>query len=175
MALRLEQKQQVVAEVHEVASQAQSAIAAEYIGLSVAAMTDLRSKARSEGVHVRVVKNTLARRALEGTDFECMNDALVGPLVLVFSPEDPGAGARIVKDFAKTNNKLVTRAVAFAGTLMPATELDRLASLPTLDQARAMLLGTLQAPATQLVRTLNEPAAELVRVLAAYRDQQQAA
>ncbi len=175
MALRLEQKQQVVAEVHELASQAHSAIAAEYSGLSVAAMTDLRSKARTAGVHVRVIKNTLARRAFEGTDFACMHDALVGPLVLVFSTEDPGAGARIVKDFAKTNDRLVTRAVAFAGNLMAPTELDRLASLPTLDEARAMLLGIMQAPATQLVRTLNEPAAELVRVLAAYRDQQQAA
>jgi len=175
MALRLEQKREVVAEVARLAGEAHSAIAAEYSGLSVADMTALRREARHQGVQVRVVKNTLARRAFEGTDLQCLNEVLQGPLLLVFSTEDPGSGARIVKDFAKKNNKLVTKAISFGGTLMPASDLDRLASLPTLEEARAMLLGTLAAPATKLVRTLNEPAAGLVRVLAARRDQQQAA
>jgi large subunit ribosomal protein L10 len=167
MALRLEDKQALVAEVNAVAASAQSAIAAEYRGLSVAQMTQLRVKARSEGVYVRVIKNTLARRAVEGTEFECLKEALKGPVVLAFSREDPGAAARIVKEFAKTNDKLVTRAVVVGGALYGAADLDRLASLPTLDQARAMLLGVLEGPLTKLARTLAEPGALVARVLAA--------
>lgn len=175
MSLTLEQKKQVVAEVNEVAANAQAAIAAEYSGLTVSDMTDLRSTARAQGVYVRVVKNSLAKRAIEGTDFECLSDSLTGPVLLVFSTEDPGAGARIVRDFAKTNDRLVTTAIAFAGEVRPPEDLKLLADMPTLDEARAQLLGTLQAPATQLVRTLSEPAGQFVRVIAAYRDQQQAA
>lgn len=171
MALRLEDKKALVAEVKAVAETAHSAVAAEYRGLSVGQMTNLRKEARSAGVYLRVVKNTLARRALEGTDFECMKDELNGPLVLAFSQEDPGAAARVFKAFAKGNDRLVTRVLSIGGQLLPATDLDRLANLPTLDQARAMLLGVFQAPATKLVRTLNEPAAQLARVLAARRDQ----
>jgi large subunit ribosomal protein L10 len=171
MALRLEDKKALVAEVKAVAETAHSAVAAEYRGLSVGQMTNLRKEARSAGVYLRVVKNTLARRALEGTDFECMKDELTGPLVLAFSQEDPGAAARVFKAFAKGNDRLVTRVLSIGGQLLPATDLDRLANLPTLDQARAMLLGVFQAPATKLVRTLNEPAAQLARVLAARRDQ----
>jgi large subunit ribosomal protein L10 len=171
MALRLEDKKALVAEVKAVAETAHSAVAAEYRGLSVGQMTNLRKEARSAGVYLRVVKNTLARRALEGTDFECMKDELTGPLVLAFSQEDPGAAARVFKAFAKGNDRLVTRVLSIGGHLLPATDLDRLANLPTLDQARAMLLGVFQAPATKLVRTLNEPAAQLARVLAARRDQ----
>lgn len=175
MSLTLEQKKSVVAEVSEVAAKAEAAIAAEYIGLSVAQMTELRSKARAEGVYVRVVKNSLARRAIEGTDFECLNDVLTGPLLLVFSNEDPGAGARIVRDFAKDNDKLVTTAIALGGQLLPAENLKAVASMPTLDEARAQLLSVMQAPQTKLVRTLAEPAGQFVRVLAAYRDSGQAA
>lgn len=175
MSLTLDQKKSVVAEVNEVAVKAQSAIAAEYAGLTVSQMTQLRSKARASGVYVKVVKNTLARRALSGTAFECLQDKLSGPLVLVFSQDDPGAGARLVRDFAKDNDKLVTKAIAFGGKLRPAEDLGALATMPTLDEARARLLAVMQAPATKLVRTLAEPAAQLVRVLAAYRDQQQAA
>jgi large subunit ribosomal protein L10 len=175
MPLRLEDKKALVAEVKAVAETAHSAVAAEYRGLSVGQMTDLRKEARNAGVYLRVVKNTLARRALEGTDFECMKDELTGPLVLAFSQEDPGAAARVVKAFAKSNDRLVTRIVSIGGQVMPATELERLANLPTLDQARAMLLGVFQAPASKLVRTLNEPAAQLARVLAARRDQLEAA
>lgn len=165
MALRLEDKKALVAEVNAVASNALSAVAAEYRGLTVEQMTTLRKKARDAGVYVRVVKNTLAKRAVEGTDFECLKDALTGPLVLAFSQEDPGAAARIVKDFSKDNDKLVTKAVSISGQLYSAAELERLASLPTLDQARAMLLGVLQAPYGKLVRTLAEPGAQLARVL----------
>ena len=175
MCLTLEQKQSIVAEVNAVASTAQAAIAAEYAGLSVAQMTALRVQARAAGVFVKVVKNTLARRAVAGTAFECLTEKLAGPLLLVFSAEDPGAGARVVRDFAKDNQKLVPVAIAFGGQVRGPEDLQALATLPTLDEARARLLGMFQAPASQLVRTLAEPGAAFVRVLAAYRDQQQAA
>jgi large subunit ribosomal protein L10 len=167
MALRLEDKKALVDEVSAVAATAQSAVAAEYRGLTVAQVTELRAKARSQGVYVRVIKNTLARRAIEGTEFACLKEALKGPLILAFSREDPGAAARVVRDFAKTNEKLVTKAVAIGGTLYGPADLERLARLPTLDQARAILLGVLNAPGTKLARTLAEPAALLARVLAA--------
>lgn len=175
MSLTYKEKQAVVSEVREVAASAQTAVAAEYIGLTVAQMTNLRAKARESGVYLRVVKNTLARLAIDGTDFDCLKDSLTGPLLLVFSGEDPGAGARLVRDFSKDNAKLVTRAVAFAGELRPAEDLGLLANMPTLDEARAKLLSVFQAPQTQLVRTLAEPAGQFVRVMAAYRDSQQAA
>lgn len=175
MSLTLQQKQNVVAEVNEVATNAQAAIAAQYLGLTVADMTELRTSAREQGVYVRVVKNSLAKRAIVGTDFECLSDSLTGPLLLVFSSEDPGAGARIVREFAKTHDRLVTTAIAFAGEVRPPEDLKLLADMPTLDEARAQLLGMLEAPGTQLVRTLAEPAGQLLRVVAAYRDQQQAA
>jgi large subunit ribosomal protein L10 len=174
MALRLEDKKALVAEVNEVASRARSAIAAEYRGMTVAEMTEFRAKARDEGVYVRVVKNTLAKRAIDGTEFECLADSIAGPIILAFSQEDPGAAARIVKEFAKTCEQLVTQAVAIGGAVYPASDLDRLAKLPTLDQGRAQLLGLLQAPASKFVRTIAEPQAKFVRLLAAYRDQQQA-
>ena len=175
MALRLEDKQALVAEVNGVAANALSGIAALYSGMTVAQMTDFRAKARNEGVYVRVVKNTLAKRAIDGTEFECLADSLVGPIMLAFSQEDPGAAARVVKDFAKDCEDLVTQAVAIGGEVYPASDLDRLAKLPTLDQARAQLLGLLQAPAGKFVRTIAEPQAKFVRLLAAYRDHQQAA
>jgi large subunit ribosomal protein L10 len=153
--------------VSAIAATAFSAVAAEYRGMTVSQVTELRAKARSQGVYVRVIKNTLAKRAVEGTEFACLKEALKGPLILAFSREDPGAAARVIKDFAKTNEKLVTKAVAVGGTLYGPADLERLASLPTLDQARAILLGVLQAPGTKLVRTLAEPAALIARVLAA--------
>ena len=153
MALRLEDKQALVEEVNAIAASALSAIAAEYRGMSVAQITELRAKARSQGVYVRVVKNTLAKRAVEGTEFACLRETLKGPLILAFSREDPGAAARVFKDFAKGNDKLVTKAVAIGGVLY--------------GPARAILLGVLQAPATKLVRTLAEPPALVARVLAA--------
>ena len=175
MALRLEDKKAIVAEVAEVAASAYSAVAAEYRGLSVAEMTDLRSKAREGGVYLKVVRNTLARRAVEDTDFACMQDIFVGPLVLAFSQEDPGAAARVVKDFAKDHNKLIVKAVSVSGKLLPAEDLDKLAKMPTYDQAISMLMSVMQAPISKFVRTLAEPHAKLTRTVAAVRDQKQAA
>jgi len=170
MALGLADKQALVAEVNEVAASAESVVAAEYKGLSVEQMTEFRARARSEDVYVRVVKNTLAKRAIEGTDFECLGEALQGPLLLAFSRDDPGAAARVVNEFAKENEDLATKAVVIGGVLYGAEDLSRLASLPNLDQARAMLLGVIQAPLTQLVRTLAEPPGMLARVLGARGD-----
>jgi len=175
VALNLDQKKAVVAEVAEVAANAHSAIAAEYIGLTVEDMTALRVKAREENVYLRVVKNTLARRAFEGTDFECMSDAMVGPLVLAFSQEDPGAAARVISNFVKGNDKLVVKLVSVSGQLLDADDIKRLASMPTKDQAISMLMSVMNAPVEKLARTLNEVPSKLVRVIAAVRDQKDAA
>jgi large subunit ribosomal protein L10 len=175
MALNLDDKKALVAEVAEVAAKAQSVVAAEYRGLTVGQMTELRSKARGQGVYMRVVKNTLARKALAGTSFESIGPKLKGPLVLAFSKDDPGAAARVVKDFAKANEKLVATLVSLGGQVLPGNELDRVASLPTREQALSMLLGVLKAPIAKLVRTLAEPPAKLARTVAAVRDQKQAA
>ena len=172
MAQSVEAKQAIVTEVNSVAATAQSAVAAEYRGLTVAEMTQLRVAARKSGVYVKVVKNTLAKRAIEGTSFECMKGSLKGPLVLAFSREDPGAAARVFKGFAKDHEKLVTVALSIGGELYPASDIDRLASLPTLNDARASLLRLLKAPMSQLVRTLAEPGAMLARTLKARGDQQ---
>ncbi|MDH5473131.1 MAG: 50S ribosomal protein L10 [Gammaproteobacteria bacterium] len=172
--LNLEDKKSIVAEVSAVAADAHSAIAAEYRGLTVEEMTELRVKARQGGVYLRVVKNTLARRALEGTEFECMKDGLVGPLVLAFSQEDPGSAARVIKDFAKGHDKLVPRLVSIGGELLAAGDIERLASLPTRDQAISMLMALMKAPVEKLARTLNEVPGKLVRTVAAVRDQKQA-
>ena len=175
MALNLDQKKSIVAEVAAVAAKAHSAVAAEYRGLSVVAMTALRSEGRKSGVYVRVVKNTLARRAVEGTDFACMQDGLVGPLILAFSKEEPGAAARLMQDFAKANEKMVIKLVSFGGKMLAPGDIDRLSKMPTREQALSMLMGVLQAPITKLVRTLAEPNAKMVRTFAALRDKQQAA
>lgn len=175
MPLSLEQKKSVVADVAKVATEAHSAVAAEYRGLTVSEMTRLRNSARSGGVYLRVVKNTLARRALEGTEFECMSEELVGPLLLAFSLEDPGAAARVVKDFSKEHEELATRLVAIGGQVYPASELDRLAKLPSRDEAISMLMGVMKQPVEKFVRTMAEPNAKLARTLAAVRDAKQAA
>ena len=175
MALNLEQKKSIVAEVAAVAAKAHSAVAAEYRGLSVVAMTALRSEGRKTGVYVRVVKNTLARRAVEGTDFACMQDGLVGPLILAFSKEEPGAAARLMQDFAKANDKMVIKLVSFGGKMLAPGDIDRLSKMPTRDQAISMLMGVMLAPITKFVRTLSEPNAKMVRTFAALRDKKQAA
>lgn len=175
MPLSFEGKKALVAEVNGVASKAHSLIAAEYRGLSVAEMDELRRKARNDGVYLRVVKNTLARRALEGTDFECMREGLQGPLMLAFSLDDPGAAARVLKEFGRSHERLQVQLVAFGGRLMERSAVDRLASLPTRDQALAMLLGVMKAPLARLVRTMAEPQAKLARTLAAVREQKEAA
>ena len=171
MALSIEQKKAVVEEVAEVAKTALAAVAAEYRGITVEEMTDLRVKARESGVYLKVVKNTLVRRAVEGTEFECMQEALTGPLLLAFSMEDPGAAARLVKDYVKSNNKLITKLVAVGGEVYEASELD----LPTYDQAIAILMGVMKAPVEKFVRTLAEPHTKLVRTFAAVGDAKQAA
>ena len=173
MALRLEDKKALVEEVNAVAGDSVTAVAAQYRGLTVAEMTELRKVARSSGVYMRVVKNTLARRAVKGTDFECMQDTLKGPILLAFAKDDPGAAARVIKDFAKEHEALQAVSLSAGGQLLSASELDRLADLPTLDRARAMLLGVLIAPMGTLVRTLAEPPAMLARTLSA-RGQQEA-
>ena len=175
MALSFNEKETIVAEVAEVANSAYSVVLAEYAGLESNDMNDLRDKARQGGVYLRVVKNTLARRAIEGTDYECIKDVLVGPLVLAFSQEDPGAAARVIKDFSKENDNLVVKALSVSGQLLEASEIDRLAKLPTKEQAISMLMSVMQAPVTKLARTLNEVPGKLVRTVAAIRDDKQAA
>jgi large subunit ribosomal protein L10 len=175
MALSLEEKKAVVAEVSEVAKGAFSAVAAEYCGLTVGEMTNLRVKAREDNVYLRVVKNTLARRALEGTDFECMSERLTGPLILAFSQEDPGAAARVTKDFAKGHDKFEVTMLSVGGELLEATDIDKLAKLPTRDQAISMLMSVMLAPTEKFVRTLNEVPGKLVRTVAAIREQKEQA
>ena len=175
MALNIEQKKAVVAEVAEAANKALAAVAAEYRGLTVEEMTDLRAQARKDGVFLKVAKNTLVRRAVEGTDYECMQDSLTGPLLFAFSMDDPGAAARLVKDYSKGHDNLIAKLVVVGGELYDASELTRMASLPTYDQAIAMLMGVLKAPIEKFVRTLVEPHTKLVRSMAAVRDSKQAA
>lgn len=175
MALRLEQKKALVAEVNEVAQKAHSAVAAEYIGLTAGQMDDLRTKAREGQVYLHVVKNTLAKRAVEGTSFECLTSSLVGPIILGFSLEDPGAVGRVIKDFAKSNPQLVVKSVAVGGTAYGPKDIERLASLPSREEALAMLLGTMKAPIGNFARLLNEPTAKFVRTLAAVGEARKAA
>ena len=175
MALTLEEKKAVVAEVAEVAKVACSAVAAEYRGLTVGEVTSLRVRARQENVYLRVVKNTLARRALQDTDFACMSDRLTGPLMLAFSREDPGAAARMAQDFAKEHDKFQVTMLSVGGQLLEPADIDRLARLPTRDQAISMLMSVMQAPVAKFVRTLNEVPSKLARTMAAIRDQKQQA
>ena len=175
MALNLDQKKVVVAELANVAATAHSLVAAEYAGLTVSQLTELRKKARQGKVFLKVAKNTLVSRAVEGTDYACVKDALVGPMLYAFSQEDPGAAGRLVKEFAKANEKLVPKVVAIGGQMYPGSHVEKLASLPTREQALAMLMGVMLAPITKLVRTLAEPAAKTARAVAAVRDQKAAA
>ncbi|QNK02490.1 50S ribosomal protein L10 [Dyella telluris] len=161
MALNLSQKQEVVAELAEVAAKAHSLVAVEYAGTTVEQMTAMRKKARESGVFLKVVKNTLASRAVGGTEFEVVKDALTGPLLYAFSMEEPGAAGRLIKEFAKTNDKLKARVVSVEGKLLPAAHVDVLASLPTREEALAML-----------ARVLAEPAAMFARAVKAVADKQ---
>ncbi len=154
MALNLDSKKVVVEEVAKFAAGAHSAVAAEYRGLTVTEMTQLRKSARETGVYLRVVKNTLARRAVSGTAFECMQTELKGPLLLAFSMEDPGCAARLISDFSKTHNKLIPKVVAIGGQAFDSSELERLAKLPTRDQGIALLMSVMKAPVGKLARTL---------------------
>ncbi len=164
MALNLDSKKVVVDEVAQYAGKALSAVAAEYRGLSVAELTALRVKAKEMDVYLRVVKNSLAKRAIAGTEFECMQEGLKGPLILAFSMEAPGAAARLINDFSKTNDKLIAKVIAFDGQSLEVSELARLASLPTRDEGISLIMAVMKAPVGKLARTL-----------AALRDQMQAA
>ena len=175
MPLNRAQKESIVAEVAEIASNAHSAIASEYRGLTVGQMTELRARARKEGVYLRVVKNSLASRAVEDTDFECMKEGLTGPLVFAFSQEDPGAAARVIKDFSKENDKLVVKLVSIGGKLLQPTQIEDLAKMPTYDQAISLLMAVMKAPIEKLARTVNEVPGKLVRTVAAVRDAKDAA
>lgn len=170
MGLSLEQKKAMVQEVAAVAEQALTAVSAEYRGLTAVQMDRLRAQARERGVYLRVVKNTLARRAVAGTEFECMTEGFHGPLLLAFSQDDPGAAARLVRDFRKEYPALVARNVAFGGQLYSAEHLDRLASLPTREEALSKLMATMRAPVQKLTTTVNEVPGKLVRTLAAVRE-----
>ncbi|SKA28253.1 50S ribosomal protein L10 [Novilysobacter spongiicola] len=165
MALNLTQKQEVVAELAEVAGKAHSLVAAEYAGVTVSQMTDMRKKARESGVFLKVAKNTLVSRAVDNTDYAVIKDELTGPLLYAFSQEDPGAAGRLMKEFAKANDKLKPRLVSLGGQLYPGSHVDVLASLPTRDEALSMLLSVMVQPATQLVRLLSEPASQVTRVV----------
>lgn len=170
MGLNLDEKKAVVAEVSAEVAKAQGIVVAEYRGLEVGNMTDLRARARRSGVYLRVLKNTLARRAVTGTPFEKLAEQMVGPLVYGISA-DPVATAKVLNEFARTNEKLVIKAGAMPNTVISAKEVKALALMPSREQLIARLLGTMQAPVTQFVRTLNEVPARFVRTLAAVRDQ----
>ncbi len=175
MAIGLEDKKAIVAEVNETATSALSLVIADARGVTVDGMTALRKNARENSVTLRVVRNTLAKRALVGTDYECVNDSLVGPSLFGFSMQDPGAAARLFKEFAKENKNFEVKALAVSGQILGADQLDVLAKLPTRDQALSMLMSVMKAPVTKLVQTMNEVPGKLVRTLAAVRDQKEAA
>ena len=170
MAITREQKTKIVSELNAVAQSALSAVTADYCGLSVAQMNSLRAEARSKNVYLRVVRNSLVKRAVEDTEFVCLTETLSGPILLAFSKEEPGAAARLLRDFKKENDQLEVKSLAISGELLPAADLNKIAKLPTYDEAIATLMSVLKAPVTQLVRTVREPGAQMVRAFAAVRD-----
>ena len=175
MAIGLEEKKAIVAEVNETAASALSLVIADARGVASNDMTALRASARENQITLRVVRNTLAKRALEGTEYECVTDTLTGPSLFGFSMEDPGAAARLFKDFASDNSDFEVKALSVSGQLLGADQIDMLAKLPTRDQALASLMSVMQAPIVKLARTTNEVPGKLVRVMAAVRDQKQEA
>ena len=174
MALQLEQKQAIVADLNAAAGNALSAVVADHRGVSVAEMTDLRRRARESGVTLRVVRNTLLKRAVVGTDYECLADVATGPTMLAFSNDDPGSAARLFKDAVREIEKLDVKALSIGGQLLEADDIDRVATLPTRDEAIAMLMSVMQAPIAEFVRTLMEIPGKLTRTLAAVRDSKEA-
>ena len=175
MAIGLEDKKQIVSEVNEAANSALSAVLADYRGVTVGDMTELRKTARENNVYLRVVRNTLLKLAVDDTEFECIKEVLVGPTILALSQEDPGAAARVLKDFAKENDDFEIKALSIGGKLLDASEIDVLAKMPTHDQALSMLMSVMLAPITKLARTANEVPAKVTRAVAAVRDQKQEA
>lgn len=171
MTITLAAKKAVVEEVTAVASKAISAVVADYRGLTVNQMTQLRSQARKSGVYLRVVRNTLTRRAFENTQFSCLSDQLVGPLFVALSLDAPSDAARLLKDFVKTFDKLEIKALSVGGKVYSADQLEMVASLPTRDEALAKLMYVMKAPVEKFVRTLAEPHAKLVRTIAAIKEQ----
>ncbi len=172
MGLNLEEKQAVVAEISAQVAQAQAIVVAEYRGLGVAAMTDLRKQARVSGIYLRVLKNTLARRAVAETPFAGLSEKMIGPLAYGIS-SDPVKVAKVLHDFARGNDKFVIKAGAMADFVMSPKDVANLATMPSRDVLIAMLMGTMQAPVAKLVRTLNEVPTKFVRALAAVRDQKE--
>ncbi len=170
----MEGKKAIIAEVAEIAANAHSVVGAVYQGIESNEMNELRAKARADGVYLRVVKNSLAKRAVEGTDFECIQSELTGSLVLAFSQEDPGAAGRVIADFVKENDKMEVKIVSIGGKLLAPEDVVVLAKMPTKDQAIGMLMSVMKAPISKFVRTLAEPHTKLVRTIAAVRDQKQA-
>jgi len=175
VALNLDDKKAIVAEVNETAAQALSLVIADARGVNVTDMTALRAKARAENVQLRVIRNTLAKRALADTDYACVEEVLVGPSLFAFSMEDPGAAARLFKDFAEENEEFEVKALSVSGQLLGSEQIDVLAKLPTLEQALGMLVGVTIAPVSKLVRTLNDIPTKTTRAVAAVRDQKQEA
>jgi large subunit ribosomal protein L10 len=175
VTLKLEDKKAIVAAVADIASRSVSVLAADYRGVTVSDMTRLRTQARQSGVQLRVVRNTLAKRAFEGTPFECMSEALVGSVILAFSQKELSAPARVIRDFIKSNDKLKVKALSVGGQLLGHDQLERVAKLPMRDEALAQLLSIMQAPIVKLLRTIQAPHAKLVRTVAAVRDQKQSA
>ena len=175
MPIRLEDKQQIVSEVNQAAASALSAVLADYRGVSVADLTALRKSARDNKVYLRVVRNTLLKRAVKDTDFECIHEVLFGPTIIALSQEDPGAAARVLKDFAKDKEAFQIKALSIGGKLLDASQIDVLAKLPTYDQAISILMSVMLAPVGKLARTLNEVPAKVTRCVAAVRDQKEAA
>ena len=172
MSLNIEDKKEVVAEVSAQLAKAQAVVIAEYRGLPVEDITVLRREARASGVYLRVVKNTLARRAVQGTPFEKLADQMAGPLAYGIST-DPVAAAKVLHGYAKKNDKLVIKGGALPGQLMSAKEVGSLATMPGREQLLAMVLGTMQAPIAKFVQTLNEVPSKFVRTVAAVRDQKE--
>jgi large subunit ribosomal protein L10 len=172
LGLNLEQKQAVVSEIAAQLGKAQALIVAEYRGLNVGAVSDLRVKARQSGLYLRVLKNTLARRAVKGTPFEKLSDQLSGPLMYGIA-QDPVAGAKVLATFAKDNEHFVIKGGAMANSLMSVKDVKALAALPSRQELLGMLVGTMQAPVVKLVRTMNEVPGKFVRTLAAVRDAQE--
>ncbi|MEC7885179.1 MAG: 50S ribosomal protein L10 [Pseudomonadota bacterium] len=170
MALSIDQKKQVVNEVSEVASSALSAVAAEYRGLSVEQLSSLRAKAREMDVYVKVVKNTLAKKAIKNTSFECMEDSLKGPIILAFSKESPGAAAKLLNDFSKDNSMLKPISLSVNGELLEITSIEKIAKLPTKDEAISILMSLMKMPIEKFVRTLAAPNTKLVFTLHAYKN-----
>jgi len=175
VVLKLEDKKVIVEEVAKIAASAVSAVATDYRGLTVAQMTQLRAQARKHGIYLKVVRNTLARRAIQGTSFACLDPLLKGTLFLAFAKDDPGALARLLKDALKDYESLQVKALVLSGQLLDPKDLEKVAALPTREQALVLLMSVVKAPVTKLVRTLAEPYAQLVRVVAKIRDQKQAA